>query len=465
MPIGEPLPETVDVTKQLREKEFSVKKKIKAVEPGYYMIIAEVRAPDERRITSHGQIIDNSVRKEAWLWVGKEGMRVTDRFRDDVFPEGYHTIPGPLTPVGERPTIRYGDDNSIAETENRKSSERVTFLYTYLNPETNTLTRLGGRSVYYEITDEYEDRVVRSGTKYTDENGEITFGCDNYESVDTKMELDPDGGAVDVHYNYGGRISLPKDGPLGACNYTFEARISEPYYVYDEMGDIVSKSKNLFSPHSRKTVRVNLDTDASGAFYKPSTDEIHLDTTSYDGSSRDTWVMAHEYGHALHEKGFGGNNAGGNCPNPHYLSGENNLQCAFSEGLANYHAFAVGEGYYDFESRDWTNGGSKDGAQVEGAVASFFTDITDPANETIDNLSLTGEYVGEIIKTCTVDGGQRADGVDHLIACMQQEIPSYQGYFPSRSTLPSNFSEGADEPSGWNAEDVRDLWKWNLYRE
>jgi len=473
VPVGTPLENELDVARSLvGKRDVSVKKSIENVEPGYYMVVADIRAPRENRLTEEGQLIDNGVRKEVWLWVGEETTRVTNEFRRDIFPEGYHVQPGPLTPHGESSPVTFSFEESHAGENSgpkdnstiESSADRVTFLYTYLNPETNVLSVLTGKRVEVEITDEYENRIVSRYTDYTNSEGKIDIGCDSYETADTVIDLDPPGGSVDVYTSASGsRISIGNNGPLGACGHTFEARISDSYYAYGEMVNVVSQSRNSFSPHERGTVRVNLNSD--GSFYRPSNDQIYLDSVDHDGTGRDTWVMSHEYGHAFHEKGLGGNAASGECPRPHYISGEYNLQCAFSEGFANYHAHATGYTFYDFEGRDWTDGGSNDGAQVEGAVASFFNDITDPANESFDNQNLTGEYIGDIIKTCKVNGLRRADGVDHLIACLQKEIPNYQEYFPSQSSVPSSFSEFAHEPSGWSRSGIRNLWKRNLYRE
>lgn len=108
---------------------------------------------------------------------------------------------------------------------------------------------------------------------------------------------------------------------------------------------------------------------------------------------------------------------------------------------------------------------------IEGAVAAFFFDITDGANESHDHVCYPGSYVANIIETCSVlDGGwQRADGMDHLIYCFEQEVdPTVTGsgtYFPTRSVDPTDQEEWATEPSGWSQADVRTLWTCNLYGE
>jgi hypothetical protein len=52
-----------------------------------------------------------------------------------------------------------------------------------------------------------------------------------------------------------------------------------------------------------------------------------------------------------------------------------------------------------------------------------------------------------------------------LIACLQRQVPSYAGYFNTRSPQPSSFSESAKEPGSWGRADVKTLWRKNLYGE
>lgn len=143
------------------------------------------------------------------------------------------------------------------------------------------------------------------------------------------------------------------------------------------------------------------------------------------------------------------------------------MQCAYSEGFANYHAEILSFNYFDFENSDYSYDGTSDGSIVEGAVASFMIDITDPANESFDNLNLPGSYISDIIETCEVDayGWRRGDGIDHLVACFEQVIPDYSNYFTNRTTVPTNFRESITEPSGWNATEILRLWRRNLYAE
>lgn len=75
-----------------------------------------------------------------------------------------------------------------------------------------------------------------------------------------------------------------------------------------------------------------------------------------------------------------------------------------------------------------------DGAIIEGSVAAFFYDLTDPTDEAHDLVEYPGSYVADIIETCyvnTTDSGIiRADAVDHLITCFEHRPAQLLRAFP-----------------------------------
>jgi hypothetical protein len=250
----------------------------------------------------------------------------------------------------------------------------------------------------------------------------------------------------------------------------------------------------------RPSITVRLDPNAGNSSYSPSADEITIRST---GDADHVWgplgifVAAHEYGHAVHERALGGNVAGGQCPSPHYIDGAHNLQCAYSEGFANFHAVATrradlrNEGESDwaieqnFNYPGWVyeHGSpvspSTDGSIIEGAVAAFLYDLVDApdwpdspfntADGDDDSVTFPGSYLADIIRTCNVlySSWTRADGIDHLIYCLEQQVdPAVTGsqmYFPTRSSDPFNQTEAAAEPPGWSVAVIRALWTRNLY--
>ena len=207
-------------------------------------------------------------------------------------------------------------------------------------------------------------------------------------------------------------------------------------------------------------------------------------------SDYDIQTMAHGYGHAFHEKAIGGYAVEGSCPRDHYLSGAYSLDCAFQDGYAEFHLVVTVADTNDFKKiiedtpdnyvypANFGDGNPTDGNIIEGTVAAFLYDLTDPKNESHDDLDLPGRYVADVIGTC---GGQangggfyEANGADHLVACFQLETPPYgekydgtNYYFGTRSyslRADGYVTEEADEPSGWNRPDIRETWRYALYQ-
>lgn len=151
------------------------------------------------------------------------------------------------------------------------------------------------------------------------------------------------------------------------------------------------------------------------------------------------------------------------------------MQCAYSEGFANYVGAISISGPYStnisnnaFYPATTGDGDHDDGSIIEGAIAAFLYDITDGTSESHDDVDHPGSYVADVINSCEVKSSgnwMRADGIDHLIACFENQIPSYFPYFDSRNTVPSSYTESASKPSGWSSASINSLWRHNLYGE
>lgn len=96
---------------------------------------------------------------------------------------------------------------------------------------------------------------------------------------------------------------------------------------------------NSYFGYSRPSIKVKFDFPATGSGYLPNTDEIKIAGSDTTGASHvfgdyGAFVAAHEWTHALHEKGLGGNVPRWlPCPPGHRTNGAYSLQCAYSEGL------------------------------------------------------------------------------------------------------------------------------------
>ncbi|WP_233994012.1 hypothetical protein [Salinibacter altiplanensis] len=100
IPLGEPLEKEVskEVSKTVsfqNQESNTLKQTIPVPEPGYYMVVADIQSTTESSQLDISKIqqLDTGVRKEAWLWVGEGEVRLTDTFREGIFPEAYSSTP------------------------------------------------------------------------------------------------------------------------------------------------------------------------------------------------------------------------------------------------------------------------------------------------------------------------------------------------------------------------------------
>jgi hypothetical protein len=496
LPVGEKLPAAARFNRGMGKGQ-SVRKQVtvRPAKPGYYMLSAAVWAPGAEHVTKGGVPIDNGQSSEFWIWISEDGGQVTSRFDPTLFPEGYVVAPGPLTSKDQLTDgpLEEGDGQ---KTKAKQASGDTKIKFTRFDPIEGIVKPISGFRVCIKEEDEYSGDEERY-TKVTDENGVIRFGCDPYGYESYKATLRASGGGSTVLNNAGNSVVARGETWEAACGYTNEARASAAqYFVWQEMKRIKGRSENFYGGLSRGSITVKLDGDRDGAVYTPD-DEIILDKDTYgtsDLSDFNLFTMAHEYGHAYHEKAIGGYATDGNCPRPHYFSGAYDLDCAFTEGYADFHGAATvadsnfyksfiertpGTYNYPASAPNDNDDLSKDGSVIESTVAAFLYDLTDPKNESHDNLDFPGRYVADVLGTC---GGQangggfyEANGADHLVACLQLQTPPYSEkydgtnyYFGTRSyslRADGYVTEDADEPSGWNRPDIRELWHYTLYKD
>jgi hypothetical protein len=463
-------------------------------EPGYYQVIASASAENGDVRTKNGEWIKNTASQSVWLWVTEAGGKVTKQFDRSLFPDGARQQPGPLTMKDERPKLPVVNARPSSQKTRLNSTGVTTIYMNYINQTTHSPEPLSGARVSYTVYDGL-GRKRSSSTEVIDDNGNVAIPCysDDIHGPGSYS------GTIHVQDNYRLRVYHPQTGSdvVGSFSGEFATDCGQQIpvraaykmsHVFMRMSETIEKSRSFFQ-EQRGKIHVKLNWNADNSYYcdgfnawGPCTgtkekivikDRPGDDPNSHIGGQFGDLVVAHEYGHAMHEEALNGNAASGECPSPHYLDGAHNLQCAYSEGFANYHG-AVGVnnsnsyvGYFEnnlFYSADHGGGDPNDGSIIEGAVAAFLWDLTDPADESHDNAYYPGSYVADIIKTCKTDGS-RANGADQLIACFQSQVPSYAGYFNTRSSQPSSFSESATEPSSWSRTDVKTLWRKNLYGE
>jgi hypothetical protein len=107
-------------------------------------------------------------------------------------------------------------------------------------------------------------------------------------------------------------------------------------------------------------------------------------------------VVGHEYGHNMMWNIYGAWMPTTYCPSPHYIQYASHVNCAWTEGWANFITIAVNNEpvYYwssgstlNLETPSWTTSNWDDGDSVEGRVAGGMWDILDAANDGDDTYS------------------------------------------------------------------------------
>jgi hypothetical protein len=104
-------------------------------------------------------------------------------------------------------------------------------------------------------------------------------------------------------------------------------------------------------------------------------------------------------------------------------------------------------------------------------VAAFLLDLVDAysPSEPWDTLAFPGSYIANIISSCKVNTN-RANGIDHLVLCFEQQVDSAlahypRPYFSTRLTDYYSQTNSAGTPAGWSQAAVRTTWLSNLYRQ
>lgn len=503
LPVGERMAPAAEWTVSMAAGERAVRTtSVTIPAPGVYRAVitatAEPGPNDPPRV-------QNVAHREIWIVVSEPGGRAVAEWTTDLVPAGMISEAGPFrarrqrtapppsgarAPAGSRaPDGRPGPSfHHDPQVDDPYGGVRVV----YWNVDAQAYTTVPGAEVYLEYwdrdpNDPYGDPVLLTyDVQTTDANGYFWVDCslDNYYTTEVTFsgQVTLANNDVDVRhtpYFNGGTV-------YDACayymySYSRTVGVSgNPGEVYVNMNQVIQSSDSYFGI-SRGQIRVTLgeyDNNTSSYDYGGPFDdeEIKLDNDDV-WSTEGVFTQAHEYGHAFHEKALGIHLVNA-CGQSHWLSDDINLQCAYVEGFADYYAAATMGSAAAYAGGIESNsylGSNPDGSIVEGAVAAFLLDLSDPANELHDGVHYGGNYVARIVQTCRVGRYSNSypadvpDGIDDLIYCFEQQVdPAVQNssvYFTTRGNDADVFYETATEPSGWSATSVRNLWKKNLYNQ
>ena len=434
-------------------------------------------------------------RETVWVWIGEDG-RVLDRPDLSVIPEGYVGTLGPL-----RPFPSATGPNESARSRSSQSTTTIRFIYQeYYTDDIHGLSDV-------EVTSSTSGGRTLSQTR-TDANGYATVSCWNGSGPSVIVSASTaSGGAVDVAYNPSGW--WPFDDSRTAVKVVNPPCSNPPALLAHRpmantlmaMREIEALYANSFG-ESRGTVDVYLEKGSNRGLYSVYNNVIIGDDAM--GSNRGFHLWAHEYGHAFHHQALGGMPRG-QCGSSHAFLDADDFGCAYAEGFAQFtSAFAISELYQPLYNRDESTSYAyrrvanndqnypgdpsvserpsyvDDGSIIEGAFAGFLWDLYDgPSSpseggtEPFDQTSYPLSYVADVILTCQTDRyGDRDDeaGTDHLISCFEKRrVPYSTSLFRLRyEEGPSAYNyvpeESATEPPGWNADDIRTLWRHAFYR-
>lgn len=152
-----------------------------------------------------------------------------------------------------------------------------------------------------------------------------------------------------------------------------------PGHCWDRLDDQCRQAK----------IEWNWGYDPPNSHYSRDDEMIHLQAEAPDYRS----IVVHEMGHSVMDDVYEGDFPEANCPSPHYIPRESGVNCAWTEGFADWYQAAVyddpryvGMGFtVELEDPTWTTQGWDDGDGVEGRVAGAMIDLTDMSNEGDDN--------------------------------------------------------------------------------
>lgn len=452
--------------------------------PGYYRVVAVMRPTVDAGHRFAGHSLRNSASEELWLLVTDSVGRVLPTFDPALIPPGFVRSPGPFRRHARTMSRRDGGDIQAALV-----SDQISWRVRYYNQYAGAYQPVAG-AVYsldacsrplYKFTCDDED-FTRIDGGATDPNGYIYFAC-NYDEY--QLNVSTSAGTYRFQVVNGG--NAVRSDMQADCGGLFEMVLpSSQSHLFLEMNRVWNGAATHFGA-TRSALSIEVVT-SGGSRYSPSTDRVYIETADiWGGADRLAFTAGHEYGHAFHQKGLGGNEGSGSCPDPHFLDAESNLQCAYSEGFANYVATAIRADLVTFSYRSLIEadsyfpgciqrastypyacyGVSYDGSVIEGAFAAFLYDITDSSAEQHDLMAATGSYVRDLVLSCKVQYSwilRRANGTDELVYCAENAInPS--GYLTRRGAYPVAYSEAAVEPAGWTSSAIHTNWVWNMYEK
>jgi hypothetical protein len=503
IPLGEPLaPELSDRGALSHGQSLTRTANVVIPRPGYYQVVASIlqrSRADGDEATARGELNQDVAHAELWLWISESGGKATARFDPTLFPAGTWVVPGPLTPTTQSRPGGVGPTPAAARLSALPGAPRGSHAGTagyvqshavYYDNDTGANAPIPNARAEYTVYSR-SGALIRTDRMNTDATGNSSETCysdaNGYGTYRYSVLLDNDrvGMETPVVLDISGDFAYDCGQAFTDVVPSTQSWGKERAHVFVGLDTGIRNADRIFQ-FSRAKILVRLDSAITYSRYDwGGSDMLLIDTKPDPPYADQIWgtygafVHLHEYGHAFHETALGGVKRYYNCPEPHYMQTSTNLGCALAEGFPDYFAVvargsAMGTMESDIERAIYSPGPTSaygvaagtNGGMIEGAVASFLYDITDPANETHDLTAYPGRYVVDIIRTCQVylnGAWQLNTGVDHLVYCFQGTIDSDASLFGR--TVPTSLTYSATDPEAYSTRygKIRKSYRRNLF--
>ena len=426
---------------------------IPAMEKGYYQValMADTRGPQ----SDLGPFLLNNAYRQVWMFISDSGATLTSFFDASVFSEGTRPVAGPIRtqPVGR-------DVGDATEAATAAAAAGASFLYTEVVYYDGGFQPAAGAEITGSIYRRSDNSKRSTRTRTVPNSGIVRWNCpSSTEYLGGDAEV-PATSQVEAGEK---KLNLWWDASHTDCGDTitvFGGRdVYLPWYNLHEAADLIEREFR----HYRGQITWKVDHKADGASYKWGLwyDHITFGPTDYDNR----WVAAHEFTHALHNKGMGGTWRADNCA-PHRIHQVSSYKCAFKEGLADYGGNVGAPDNPRKNWETWDDGVGSPNGKIEGYVATLFHDLIDGGRETGDETDYDAPYVMRVFKTCEVKFTlfwRDRDDVSDFVWCLENRVNTsvHNSKFPGLSA-PKQVKEGATKPDDWDDDDIRSTWILNV---
>lgn len=468
--------------------------------PGYYRIIATAHSLGPMPDSLASRRFTRSSSAMLWLLVDSAGVTLTDGYQPEsagVRRRQYGPY-GPFVDLVRKRRVESGTQELSSVSATTSLPFQVNGTYEYFDQTQSPLyvndyvPVRGGRVVgtcYGRSSEQVLTQDVEYGVAtYVDSEGTWSIECPEGVAYAWDYALGniyPDGYYADVRNHLNTSVASGWNGVDGDT-LTIHAASDYQAHVLSTIQTYAPVIHSEFD-RSRSKIRVKVhDTDSTfSVHYEPTADYIQTHFGLVFGQSG-VFATLHEYAHAFHWVALEAPDQYSCSGGGHAIGEANNVSCAFVEGFADFVPGFVAADWFtsghpgadaNMEVQSYGTSNSVDGWRIEGAVAGFFYDLVDDASTPDapwsgvddDGASYTLAEIGDIIVSCSLNGGSAIHGVDMFIYCAEQSLaaqslthPSTGEYYFGR-TFPF-FSVSVDSHA-LSATIVRDVWLDNLFKQ